>query len=138
MANGASLVQVGGPGVIDPDHNVAAVCSIGSVLGVSVTPLPAWAASWADAERVADEAIGTALAEFAELTEPAVARLVADHLPEGIELVVSSSMPVRDLEWFGGVAGPRPCQPRGQRHRRCRLDRAGSSVDGDTVGRPAR
>ncbi len=103
VANGASLVQVGGPGVIDPDHNVAAVCSIDSVLGVSVTPLPAWAASWADAERVADEAIGTALAEFAELTEPAVARLVADHLPEGIELVVSSSMPVRDLEWFGGV-----------------------------------
>ncbi len=103
VANGAALVQVGGPGVIDPDHNVAAVCSIDSVLGVSVTPVPGWAASWSGAERVADDAIAVALAEFDELTEPAVARLVAEHLPEGTELVVSSSMPVRDLEWFGGV-----------------------------------
>ncbi len=98
--------------MIDPDHNVAAVCSIGSVLGVSVTPAPAWADSWATAERVADEAIGAALAEFDELTEPGVARVVAEHLPDDIELVVSSSMPVRDLEWFGG-AGARAHANRG-------------------------
>ena len=102
-ANGAVLVQVGGPGVIDPDHNVAAICSIGSILGVAVAPEASWAASWAGAERAADEAIVAALAEFAELTEPGVARLVAEHLPVDTELVVSSSMPVRDLEWFGGV-----------------------------------
>ena len=101
-ANGAVLVQVGGPGVIDPDHNVAAVCSIGSVLAVHVTADPAWGECWADAERTADEAIVAALAEFTELTEPGVARLVADNFPGDTQLVVSSSMPVRDLEWFGG------------------------------------
>ena len=102
-ADGAVLVQVGGPGAIDPDHNVAAVCSIGSILEVVVTPEPAWADSWSRADRVADEAIAAALGEFAELTEPGVARLVAEYLPDDTELVVSSSMPVRDLEWFGGV-----------------------------------
>lgn len=102
-ASGATLVQVGGPGVIDPDHNVAAVCSIGSILDIPVTPDLAWAESWARAERTADAAIVAAVAEFAELTEPGVARLVAEHLPDDTELVVSSSMPVRDLEWFGGV-----------------------------------
>jgi 2-succinyl-5-enolpyruvyl-6-hydroxy-3-cyclohexene-1-carboxylate synthase len=33
-----------------------------------------------------------------------VARTIAEHLPAGVELVVASSMPVRDLEWFGGPA----------------------------------
>ena len=36
------------------------------------------------------------------LTEPGVARTVAQNLPPDAQLVVASSMPVRDLEWFGG------------------------------------
>ncbi len=116
--NGATLVQVGGPGVIDPDHNVAAVCSIDAILGVPVLSEPAWAESWARAELAADRAIVAAMAEFAELTEPAVARLVADHLPDDTELVVSSSMPVRDLEWFGGV------------HARAHANRGANGIDG--------
>ena len=97
------LIQVGGPGVIDPDHNVAAVCSIAALLGLSGGSDRSWAESWAVADRVADAAIVDALAEFDELTEPGVARTVADHLADGVDLVVSSSMPVRDLEWFGGA-----------------------------------
>ncbi|HYN34560.1 MAG TPA: 2-succinyl-5-enolpyruvyl-6-hydroxy-3-cyclohexene-1-carboxylic-acid synthase [Ilumatobacteraceae bacterium] len=116
--NGATLVQVGGPGVIDPDRSVAAVCSIDAILGVSVTSEPGWAESWARAERAADAAIVAAMAEFAELTEPAVARLVAEHLPDDTELVVSSSMPVRDLEWFGGV------------HARAHANRGANGIDG--------
>jgi 2-succinyl-5-enolpyruvyl-6-hydroxy-3-cyclohexene-1-carboxylate synthase len=100
---GAQLIQVGGPGVIDPEHNVAAVCSIAALLGLSGGSDRTWADSWAAAEVVADEAIVGAIAEFDELTEPGVARTVADHLADGVDLVVSSSMPVRDLEWFGGA-----------------------------------
>ena len=104
-AAGAVLLQVGGPGVIDPDHNVAAVVSIDDLLTfepAASEPNDAWSASWAAADRLAGQAIVDVLAGFDELTEPAVARTVADAIPDDADLVVASSMPVRDLEWFGG------------------------------------
>ena len=104
-AAGAVLLQVGGPGVIDPDHNVAAVVSIDDLLTfepAAPEPNDAWSASWAAADRLAGQAIVDVLAGFDELTEPAVARTVADAIPDDADLVVASSMPVRDLEWFGG------------------------------------
>ena len=98
------LIQVGGPGVIDPEHNVSAVCSIDDVLaaapaGASGTT---WPSRWAHSESKADAAIIATLEAQDELTEPAVARCVADHLSSDVSLTVASSMPVRDLEWFGG------------------------------------
>jgi 2-succinyl-5-enolpyruvyl-6-hydroxy-3-cyclohexene-1-carboxylate synthase len=42
------------------------------------------------------------LSGFDELTEPGVARTLADTIDDDADLVVASSMPVRDLEWFGG------------------------------------
>ena len=104
-AAGAVLLQVGGPGVIDPDHNVTAVVSIDDLLTfepAASEPNDAWSASWAAADRLAGQAIVDVLAGFDELTEPAVARTVADAIPDDADLVVASSMPVRDLEWFGG------------------------------------
>ena len=59
-----------------------------------------WAGAWAHADAVAAEAIASALAGQSEPCEPAVARDVVRALPEGSTLVVSSSMPVRDVEWF--------------------------------------
>jgi 2-succinyl-5-enolpyruvyl-6-hydroxy-3-cyclohexene-1-carboxylate synthase len=47
-------------------------------------------------------AIDGVLGAEAPLTEPAVARLVARHRPGGSQLVVAASMPMRDMEWFGG------------------------------------
>lgn len=110
-AGGTILVQVGGPGVIDPDHDVAAVCSIDAVLDVVRKAVNSdetaadteWAQSWSRAQDIADRAIVATLAEFDELTEPGVARAIADHLPADADLTVASSMPVRDLEWFGGA-----------------------------------
>ncbi len=102
---GGVLLQVGGPGVIDPDHNVTAVVSIDDLLTfepAASEPNDAWSASWAAADRLAGQAIVDVLAGFDELTEPAVARTVADAIPDDADLVVASSMPVRDLEWFGG------------------------------------
>ncbi len=101
----ATLVQVGGPGRIDPGHNVTAVCSIADLLaarpaGASGTT---WAPRWANAESQAEAALSAAL-DGGGLTEPSAARTIAAHLAPDIALVVASSMPVRDLEWFGGRA----------------------------------
>jgi len=101
---GAVLVQIGGPGVIDPDHNVAAVVSIDDLLeAVSDCERPVdWKESWTSADRLADQVILDVLARFDELTEPGTARCVANTMSPDADLVVASSMPVRDLEWFGG------------------------------------
>jgi 2-succinyl-5-enolpyruvyl-6-hydroxy-3-cyclohexene-1-carboxylate synthase len=96
------VVQVGGPGVIDPGHDVTAVCGIDDLDGLRGASGTTWAARWRHAETRAVQAIETALAADETLTEPGVAHVVAASLPEGVGLVVASSMPVRDLEWFGG------------------------------------
>jgi 2-succinyl-5-enolpyruvyl-6-hydroxy-3-cyclohexene-1-carboxylate synthase len=106
--SGATLVQVGGPGVIDPDHAVVARLDppmlevlADKLSGATGTP---WLARWRHAEERAERAIEQVLAEQSVLTEPAVARTIAGSLPDDAELVVASSMPVRDLEWYGGPA----------------------------------
>jgi 2-succinyl-5-enolpyruvyl-6-hydroxy-3-cyclohexene-1-carboxylate synthase len=104
--SGATVLQVGGPGTIDPDHTVAATIDADDVAALSeawrgATGTP-WAARWRSAADTVEGAIERWLAAGPELCEPAVARTVATHLPADAELVVASSMPVRDLEWFGG------------------------------------
>ena len=67
---------------------------------------PAWLASWRSLERRAQDAMTTVLGS--ELSEPLVARAVHRYAAEtGATLVVSASMPIRDLEWYAG-AQPRP------------------------------
>jgi 2-succinyl-5-enolpyruvyl-6-hydroxy-3-cyclohexene-1-carboxylate synthase len=117
---GPLVVQVGGPGVIDPDHNVSAVSTIDELLARSWSGATGttWAARWKHAERRADEAIAAMLAADPVLTEPAAARAVAEHLPDDAVLTVASSMPVRDLEWFGG------------RRARAHANRGANGIDG--------
>jgi 2-succinyl-5-enolpyruvyl-6-hydroxy-3-cyclohexene-1-carboxylate synthase len=103
----ASVVQLGGPGVIDPDHRVAVsvpASSIAALAGVAAPPAgpSEWARSWVERSALAEHVIADVLASETELSEPGVARTVAEHLPDDASLVVASSMPVRDLECFGG------------------------------------
>jgi 2-succinyl-5-enolpyruvyl-6-hydroxy-3-cyclohexene-1-carboxylate synthase len=98
----AVVVQVGGPGVIDPGHDVAFVCAIDDLEDLRGATGTTWAARWRHAEKRALEAIEESLSADESLTEPGVARVIAVSLPADVELVVASSMPVRDLEWFGG------------------------------------
>jgi 2-succinyl-5-enolpyruvyl-6-hydroxy-3-cyclohexene-1-carboxylate synthase len=49
----------------------------------------------------ASSAIDTALEEFVELTEPAVARVLSQELPPGEGLFIGNSMPIRDLDMYG-------------------------------------
>jgi 2-succinyl-5-enolpyruvyl-6-hydroxy-3-cyclohexene-1-carboxylate synthase len=63
-----------------------------------------WLDLWDTAESSAQKSINAALADEPGLSEPGVARALYGLLPEASNLVVSSSMPIRDVEWF---AAPR-------------------------------
>ncbi len=56
-----------------------------------------WLADWQRAGQLARSAIDAAI-DAGPLSEPSVARILSDC---DAQLVVSSSMPVRDVEWFG-------------------------------------
>ncbi|HTX62407.1 MAG TPA: 2-succinyl-5-enolpyruvyl-6-hydroxy-3-cyclohexene-1-carboxylic-acid synthase, partial [Acidimicrobiales bacterium] len=70
-------------------------------------PSPGWLEGWQEAERVAQKAIDATIGGE-RLSEPLLARRLFRVAPAGTTLVVSSSMPVRDLESF---AAPRPAPP---------------------------
>lgn len=96
----------------DPDRIVAEVvaaepgawCRAAASSGIAATDA-SWLASWRAAEDAAQQAIGEVLARHPEATEPGTARAVLDGAPSGSTIVVASSMPVRDLEWYGGYRG---------------------------------
>lgn len=73
-----------------------------------------WLSGWQRAERLAQDTIDAVLRDEG-LCEPAVARRLFGALGEGTTVVVSSSMPVRDLEWFSPAvsAPPRVLSNRG-------------------------
>ncbi|HET6965830.1 MAG TPA: thiamine pyrophosphate-dependent enzyme, partial [Acidimicrobiales bacterium] len=65
-----------------------------------------WAGEWRQGGEAARAAIDRLIAPGGELdmTEPAVASAVLAALPPGGTLLASSSMPVRDVEWYGRPA----------------------------------
>ena len=79
-----------------------------------------WLGEWVHADALAAEAIASALSGHEEPTEPATARDVVRAVPDGTALVVSSSMPIRDVEWF---AAPRD-------HVRVLSNRGANGIDG--------
>lgn len=106
--SGAEVVQVQAfHHVSDPDHQVA----LSAVGDISQTVLGAaqqvqrchesWLSYWSRAEVAAQ----SVLSDWTQLhmSEPTVARTLTDNLDVGSYLVVSSSMPIRDVEWFGTV-----------------------------------
>jgi 2-succinyl-5-enolpyruvyl-6-hydroxy-3-cyclohexene-1-carboxylate synthase len=106
MSLGAVHVQVHAQGrTIDPlgiitervYGPVSTVCdAIAPAMGASVES--SWCTSWLEAAASAEAALAKALVGEPVLTEPGVARALSTF--DG-RLVVSSSMPVRDVEWFG-------------------------------------
>jgi len=101
------------PQFFDPDarvatHIVADPTAWALALAAEVSPSrsshasdTSWCAEWCRAEAAASESIDRALSDLV-MSGPLAARCLAASLPSGSHLVVSSSMPVRDLEWFGG------------------------------------
>jgi 2-succinyl-5-enolpyruvyl-6-hydroxy-3-cyclohexene-1-carboxylate synthase len=59
-----------------------------------------WLETWLDADRRARRAIDDELDRIGAPSEPGAARDLTAGLPDGATLVVASSMPVRDIDWF--------------------------------------
>jgi 2-succinyl-5-enolpyruvyl-6-hydroxy-3-cyclohexene-1-carboxylate synthase len=59
-----------------------------------------WISNWKRCEVQARAALDKSFSEQASLTEPLCAVTVSEAVAVGTNIVVSSSMPVRDLEWF--------------------------------------
>jgi len=102
--------------VVDPLHRAEA-CVVGDLLAAcegltrSSTP-PAWRQRWLAHEAKLRARVR---AELTALSEPAVASEVVAALPPGAALLVSSSMPIRDVDAFApvGAAGIRVFANRG-------------------------
>jgi 2-succinyl-5-enolpyruvyl-6-hydroxy-3-cyclohexene-1-carboxylate synthase len=82
---------------IDP---YGTVDEVGTVDLTTLDPEPGWDDRWRALDAAAAAAVEDVLARHPEPNEPATARRVLDELPAGSHLVVASSMPIRDLEWF--------------------------------------
>ena len=82
----------------EPVHLLAAWAE--ELAGVAPVDGGAWRTAWERAGSAAMRAIDEVLQAHGGVSEPAVTRAVVDALPANAGLVVSSSMPIRDLEWY--------------------------------------
>ncbi len=105
-----TIVAAGARAWTDP-HGVAAVVLpvppaalvaawASEIDGIQPVDGGAWRARWQDVGRAATAAVEATLATETEPSEPAIARALVAALPAGAALVASSSMPIRDLEWY--------------------------------------
>ena len=91
---------------IDPDRRADLVVEQAGLARELLSRIPtdyrpaATAELWQRADQTASRAIETWLTEHGRVTEPGVARSLVADLPTGSTLVVASSMPIRDVEWF--------------------------------------
>ena len=111
-ASGAAEVVAAGPGGWSDPHGQAAVVLadplpqlvtawLAEVAGIEPVDGGRWRARWQRLGDVAEQAVADAIEAEPGPTEPGIARQVVAALPEATRLVVSSSMPIRDLEWYG-------------------------------------
>ena len=94
---------VSDPNLVGSQQVHASIGALCSRLAADVTHPrdPAWIDQWLAADTIARDVLDNALAIEGKLSEPGIARAVTAGIPAGGHLVVASSMPVRDVEWFG-------------------------------------
>jgi 2-succinyl-5-enolpyruvyl-6-hydroxy-3-cyclohexene-1-carboxylate synthase len=108
-ASGATIHAVVPAGKwIDPDHSAGALIVDSTILVDMCTalrdlprPTRRFSDDWERADVAAGLAIVASMDALPSLSDPAIARAVVQAVPSNGALVVSSSMPVRDVEWFG-------------------------------------
>jgi 2-succinyl-5-enolpyruvyl-6-hydroxy-3-cyclohexene-1-carboxylate synthase len=91
------------PNLVGARQVHAPVGELCSALAAKVSGVPdmAWINDWLVGDRVARTVLEFALDAELRLSEPGTARAVTAGVRPGTHLVVASSMPVRDVEWFG-------------------------------------
>lgn len=106
--SGADIVHIGPtPTIVDPDHLVASALAgdvaraCRTIAGMVTRADDSWSRDWTKAGAIAQAAIADWVG--AHMSEPTVARTLTEHVGTGQNLVVSSSMPIRDVEWFGAA-----------------------------------
>jgi 2-succinyl-5-enolpyruvyl-6-hydroxy-3-cyclohexene-1-carboxylate synthase len=105
---GAAQVAVSPTGLISDPNLIGArqlhapIGALCAELAARVTPGGGdWFGGWRDADHTARTTIDAVLRTEGELSEPGAARAITASVPSGGHLLVASSMPVRDVEWFG-------------------------------------
>jgi 2-succinyl-5-enolpyruvyl-6-hydroxy-3-cyclohexene-1-carboxylate synthase len=109
-ASGAAHIAVSPVGLLS-DPNVVGAMQIHAPIGQLCAALSEtvaardaqWLDGWLCADRIARDVVESALDAQPDLSEPGIARAVTAAIPSGGHLVVASSMPVRDVEWFGAL-----------------------------------
>ena len=81
----------------DPSHTAA---SIADAVEFGA-PDEEWMAQWRAASDAAERSVAELLDDASAISEPFLARTLLRTLPSRAELVAASSMPIRDLEWYG-------------------------------------
>ncbi len=107
----------------DPSHAAAAMVGADAdalllavaerLAAIAADRAPSWADRWMAADGRARVAIDATLDRWTECSEPRIARDLTRILPDDATLVVASSMPVRDVEWFGRSGRRRVISNRG-------------------------
>jgi 2-succinyl-5-enolpyruvyl-6-hydroxy-3-cyclohexene-1-carboxylate synthase len=107
-ASGAVEVVAGAPGWSDPSATATVVDGGDPAVLLSAlasaadagTPPDGWLGLWQAASAAAARAVEEGLAGETRPSEPAIARAVVRAMPAASSLVVSSSMPIRDVERY--------------------------------------
>jgi len=114
------------PRLADPDRRVSMHvvtdfdAALHDVAAIAESSDAQWISKWQAAESAARGVMDSLLRDESRLSEPGVARVVAATLPAGSQLFVSSSMPVRDLEWYAAATD----------HLRVMSNRGANGIDG--------
>ncbi|MEO1062383.1 MAG: 2-succinyl-5-enolpyruvyl-6-hydroxy-3-cyclohexene-1-carboxylic-acid synthase [Actinomycetota bacterium] len=101
-------VQLGGAPWSDPGHDASLLVSapVDELVDALADAIEtdgdtAWIDAWMAVERAARGAV-VAGVHRRPASEPAIAAAVLEEVPAGSSLVLASSMPIRDVEWYGG------------------------------------
>jgi 2-succinyl-5-enolpyruvyl-6-hydroxy-3-cyclohexene-1-carboxylate synthase len=110
-ASGAPEIVFGAPAWSDPAGTASVLSGDDPTLFLEAAgratgeaDAEGWLGAWQAASTAAAKALADELDGEAAATEPGVARAVTAALPDGARLVISSSMPIRDVERY---AAPR-------------------------------